>query len=156
MESTRIRELDFFTHKGVIYMCKARVGEMVIYNDQMVHESECVKHKEAFKLSSCFNKGAQMIARERMEQIEKHKFGPSCDDDYTEGELVQAALFALQSDDDFSMTLYPKGWQDWFAIKIFSKSWVERLSIAGALLAAEIDRLKRLEKSDNGQEGGQS
>ena len=84
--------------------------------------------------------GVELIAKERQEQIEKHGFTEQYQKDhleyYSDGQLIDAAHYAI--------TL--KGWpQDWpkgyYRDKIVAKSYKDRLIIAGALIAAEIDRL---------------
>lgn len=90
--------------------------------------------------------GAEFIAEERKEQIEKHGFDVVKDADYYQkGELVEAAIYALTGD----RQRYPQSWEFWFHDKMTAKRErlsdldfaVERLKIAGALIAAEIDRI---------------
>lgn len=81
--------------------------------------------------------GVELIARERQEQIEKHGWTAEHDDAHGSGELAEAASVILRS-----------SWDSWpfeahWADKIASKPYVERLTIAGALIAAEIDREMR-------------
>lgn len=78
--------------------------------------------------------GVDLISRERREQIEKHKWD---DKGHKNGELVQAALFAL----DPMKFDWPDGWNYDNMLKIKEKAFVNRLAIAGALLAAEYDRI---------------
>lgn len=91
--------------------------------------------------------GIELIAQERKEQIEKHGFDVSEDAQfYEQQELRRAAMYALTLDD---LTHYPSTWDHWFANKMMDKRRrmssnefdIERLKIAGALIAAEIDRL---------------
>lgn len=91
--------------------------------------------------------GIELIAIERQEQIEKHGFSLEKDKDYyLADELEGAAKFALTLDDTF----YPKSWGDWWRARMVAKGAsllpkdfkIERLKIAGALIAAEIDRLQ--------------
>lgn len=93
------------------------------------------------------SKGVELIAIERQEQMEKHGFDVKHDKEFYEAdELVHAALFAITGDWNF----YPKTWGEWWAGKMVAKtnstphSKIERLKIAGALLAAEIDRLQSI------------
>lgn len=84
--------------------------------------------------------GIELIAQERAEQIEKHGWDLSHDADYANGELRRAAIFCL--------TLYEQDWP-WhdggigthFYNKIIEKSYEQRLVVAGAFCAAELDRL---------------
>lgn len=97
--------------------------------------------------------GVQLIDMERKEQIEKHGYDvlDSSNKIYYEHEqLINAALYALTLNEDY----YPKSWGDEWHMKMAIKSntmpfkeWrIERLKIAGALIAAEIDRLNSITK----------
>lgn len=104
--------------------------------------------------------GIELISEERQRQIEKEGWSPEHDDQHTAGELVMAAVayadcnptmkkfkqqFVLR--DDFRRGIefrdpFPEDW---------SKEWdkrkkhpaLRRLAIAGALIAAEMDRILR-------------
>jgi len=83
------------------------------------------------------NTGIQLIAEERKEQIEKHGFDVSRDTHYSDNELIKAALFCINSD----VFEWPFYWDEEYRIKILSKEDpVERWKIAGAFIAAHIDR----------------
>jgi hypothetical protein len=84
--------------------------------------------------------GVELIAEERQEQIEKHGFDVIHDVEYySKNELIQAACFAIHPE----QFKWPAGWDEEFASKIRMKpNKVERLKVAGALIAAEIDRLQ--------------
>lgn len=89
--------------------------------------------------------GLTLIMDERYEQIEKHGYTISSDLKFNgKGQLVQAARRLISVDDGY----YPRPPENWDS-KIWSrmcgKSKIERLAIAAALLAAEIDRLKSIE-----------
>ena len=84
--------------------------------------------------------GIELIAIERQEQIEKHGWDLTRDQDYKNGELSDAAVFCLTLDDK----IWP--WNDegigtYFKRKIEAKSYQERVIISGAFCAAELDRL---------------
>jgi len=82
--------------------------------------------------------GIEEIAKERKEQIQKHGF--SIDHDvnyYTEGQLVDAAVGLLTDNSNA-----PDNWNVAQYNKMIGKSGIEKLIIAGALIAAEIDRFK--------------
>lgn len=80
--------------------------------------------------------GAELIARERQEQIHKHGFSAEQDTHYYgKGELIDAANFCLGT------STFPSNWNPEYADKISNKNKVDRYKVAGALLAAEIDRL---------------
>ncbi len=89
--------------------------------------------------------GIELIAIERQEQIEKH--GRTIQNDVRLNEdkqLVWGAIqlfsreFGYATDPDDK----PEGWDILIWEKMQSKSYKERLIIAGALIAAEIDRLQ--------------
>lgn len=84
--------------------------------------------------------GVELIAQERKEQIEKHGWDLKNDQDYADGELIKAALFAINP----KMFEWPFYWTEEFRNKILSKDPIERFKIAGALIAAEIDRRQNI------------
>ncbi|GAB3994697.1 hypothetical protein GCM10028807_32890 [Spirosoma daeguense] len=86
--------------------------------------------------------GIELIAKERNEQINKHGFDEA-NDDYQNGELVEAALFAIAPNGEFEKR-WPDGWYEHFEEKIKNKDRIGQLKVAGAFLAAEIDRLQCL------------
>lgn len=83
--------------------------------------------------------GIELIAIERQEQIEKHGHQDCIWDNQ---ELIQAAIATIEGD----INKYPKWWRmhSPFVEKISKKPIKERLIIAGALIAAELDRLNDL------------
>lgn len=91
--------------------------------------------------------GVELIKKERDEQIRKHGY-MICDDveNNNNCQLTQAAQGLLKGIKDFSRTTPPNNWSSIVWIKMISKSYKERLIIAGALIAAEIDRLNRIER----------
>lgn len=95
--------------------------------------------------------GIELIAQERKEQIEKHGFNENIDQEYyTDNQLTKAAMYALTLDRQH----YPENWEFWWHDKMMAKKermseqefWIERLKIAGALIAAEIDRINNIEE----------
>jgi hypothetical protein len=92
--------------------------------------------------------GAERIAAERKRQVEARCWTPEHDDDHTGGELIQAGVaYALAAtpdaplSDDMPVEL-GQGWWPW------DDHWkpsnpIRNLEKAGALIAAEIDRLLR-------------
>ena len=97
--------------------------------------------------------GIATIVAERRRQIEKFDWSPQHDDQYKEGELLLYAQYwmtmpelgvARQHAKETLQSLQQTGWEDeWF--KYDERTPIERLARAGALIAAEIDRLKRAE-----------
>lgn len=92
--------------------------------------------------------GIEQIAQERKEQIDKH--GRTIENDKqfnTKGELsFAAAVLSCQNPESIWLSALnnyscPLGWDIKLWEKMIRKSYKERLVIAGALIAAEIDRL---------------
>lgn len=90
--------------------------------------------------------GIELISAERQEQIEKH--GRTIDRDVKENTQQELGYFAgvlcqmraMEVED--TMNYLPPKWDKNLCKKMLSKSYKERLIIAGALIAAEIDRLQ--------------
>lgn len=82
--------------------------------------------------------GVEQIKKERISQIEKHGFTVDHDKHHKNNQLIRAAKFCLNNI-DFD---WPSDWDSKYAKKISGKKYVEQLAIAGALIAAEIDRIK--------------
>jgi len=92
--------------------------------------------------------GIELIAQERKEQIGKH--GISVEEDVEinkAGELKFAAIELIRCTDSESLLRNnPWSWDKKRWGKICSKPFKERLVVAGALIAAEIDRLQAAEE----------
>jgi hypothetical protein len=85
--------------------------------------------------------GDDLIADERFQQVMKH--GRSIHDDLKvnpNGELVQMARALIE----FNWGAAPKNWDRGLVDRMMNKTYSQRLVIAGALLAAEIDRVNLL------------
>lgn len=91
--------------------------------------------------------GIQLIAEERQRQIEQEGFTPERDKQYKEGELARAAAAYASADVYRSAT--SKGYDNTPHIWPWGSEWwnptpedrIRELQKAGALIAAEIDRL---------------
>jgi len=83
--------------------------------------------------------GIELIADERKEQIEKH--GRTIEHDVRENadKQLRDAATALINKDYHAL---PNSWKFALCSKMMDKLYYERLIIAGALIAAEIDRLQ--------------
>jgi hypothetical protein len=95
--------------------------------------------------------GIELIAEERQEQIEKH--GRSIESDIENNpneQLSEAAGWLCYNEqgcadlDDVIEDHCPDGWDQALWTKMCRKPFEERLIIAGALIAAEIDRLQNI------------
>jgi hypothetical protein len=85
----------------------------------------------------------ELIAQERQEQVVKHVRTVQKDVMYNcEGQLSQCAkaLITLPNEHCAGSDM-PEDWDDDICYKMSIKSYKERLIIAGALIAAEIDRI---------------
>ncbi len=86
--------------------------------------------------------GIELIAAERQEQIKKHKRTRGYDMIVNQNrELVMGATALISDDGKGDPDLFPFEWDDDICRKMFGKSYKQRLIIAGALIAAEIDRI---------------
>ena len=101
--------------------------------------------------------GIELIAEERERQISKEGWTPEHDDEHTENQLANAAAtYAMDSDcrealtnliGDFKLLGVPPTWpwdEEWY--KPTPDDRIKELVKAGALIAAEIDRLQRLKE----------
>lgn len=88
--------------------------------------------------------GIELIAQERQEQIEKHGWDLSNDADYGKGELIDAARFSLTPGKQFLWPWHDFGIGTHFKEKIEKKQRLQQLIVAGAFIAAEIDRLQNI------------
>ena len=82
--------------------------------------------------------GVELIAAERAEHVEKHGYTVQGDRSRNDDcELTDAAIGAISADS----TKFPITWKLPYIKKICDKTYKERLILAGALIAAEIDRI---------------
>ncbi|WP_111430800.1 hypothetical protein [Rhodobacteraceae bacterium DSL-40] len=88
--------------------------------------------------------GAEAIAEERRRQIEVEGFTAEHDDQYLKGELARSANALLRWGRFPQWRAEPPG--DWWLPAAFWKPRDRRANLvrAGAMIAAEIDRLDRL------------
>jgi hypothetical protein len=98
--------------------------------------------------------GAELIAQERARQVASENWTAEHDDTHSEGELAEAAACYAASG-----VYSVKGWDLRRVIEYMSWPWrrewwkptddpIRNLVKAGALIAAEIDRLQRLKASE--------
>ena len=85
--------------------------------------------------------GAALIAAERQRQVSVDGWTPAHDAEHTIGELVDAAVCYLHDIDAESPMIWPWPWDEsWWKP---SDDRIRNLVRAGALIAAEIDRIQR-------------
>lgn len=94
--------------------------------------------------------GIELIGQERQEQIEKHgrtlEQDKEFNNEYQLSDAVQALVLAVPQGMEEAYiqgqgNYPPVGWDTSTWKKMLGKSYKERLIIAGALVAAEIDRI---------------
>lgn len=101
--------------------------------------------------------GIELIAKERKEQIEKHLITIKSDvvvnGDFqlssVASSLAIQELKDLEGEDIDLDEFKPYNWDSETFNKMMKKPYLERLIISGALIAAEIDRLKAIEDDTN-------
>ncbi len=110
--------------------------------------------------------GVERIAAERQCQVDKEDYGKSHDDHHEDGELASAAVcyaapervYRMVNNDRFKNFIDPFPWDEEFDKRVYRGTLInnkdakpaERIRMlekAGALIAAEIDRLLRLDES---------
>lgn len=84
--------------------------------------------------------GIELIEIERAEQLSKHGYSLNNDKEYNQnGELAMVARYLL-SPNPVSQE-WPRNWSTGFKFDVDGKNRIHKLKVAGALIAAEIDRL---------------
>lgn len=91
--------------------------------------------------------GAELIMLERLRQIEVEGWTPEHDDQHSDGEMALAAACYILANVDGKGAGMPSRWP-WDAEWWKPKDQLSNLIRAGALIAAEIDRLQRAEAND--------
>ena len=88
--------------------------------------------------------GIDLIVDERRRQVESEGWTPEHDDGHADGSLVEAAYLIVEK-----LTTTPLSGASWphelseHVARKYADDPIRRLTIAGALIAAEIDRLQR-------------
>ena len=95
--------------------------------------------------------GVDYIELERAEHFTKHGWTPEHDDQHRDGELVDAAIAYCMSADGNgaergAIMFWPTGWDTKYFNETPTDS-IATLARAGAMIAAEIDRQLRLQKT---------
>lgn len=89
--------------------------------------------------------GIELIAKERQEQIVKHGISVESDVTYNKAyQLTEAAAILATEMFPSSRKRFaamPSDWEDQRCLKMCNKPRMQRLIIAGALIAAEIDKI---------------
>lgn len=105
---------------------------------------ECYCEDGRFQL---LKTGLWRIIKERYEQLGKHGFDAGHDDENSRAELAQAAAYLISEGSpaipNNLFAGFPDTWTKSWKERFDRKSDIEKLTIAGALIAAEIDRRLR-------------
>jgi len=90
--------------------------------------------------------GIRLITAERQRQIDQENWTPEHDSEHARGELARAAMAYIEADEnDAPGIMFTAAFDLWpWALKWWKpKDRISNLVRAGALIAAEIDRLER-------------
>ncbi len=91
--------------------------------------------------------GIDIITKERKEQLGKHDRQIAADVNLNNsGELRKAAIALITSHGEGDISEMPLHWNDAICRHMMSKSYKDRLGLAGSFMAAEIDRLIFIEE----------
>ncbi len=96
--------------------------------------------------------GADLIKQERLDQIHLRGYDAASDDEHTDGALLHAALLILLDETGHTLVGVDEPdksgpWPDQLVLKLRDRDDPLRaLTVAGSLIAAEIDRLQRREE----------
>lgn len=133
---------------GTCEKCKSKDNDSLTYdNHQRLVCNKCLfvfMKDQANTLRGRKSSGVELIAAERERQIAEEGWTAEHDDGWVFGQLAQAAWCYLSSS---TKTAVPSKWPfmpHWWKPELSRK---KELIKAGALIAAEIDRLNRLEES---------
>lgn len=85
--------------------------------------------------------GIELIAKEREEQVTKHGYTPARDIKENNKRQLRVAAADLLGDRAYILEP-PEGWDKKIWQNMTRKKVLDRLIIAGALIAAEIDRIQ--------------
>lgn len=97
--------------------------------------------------------GIELITEERQKQIDKHGFTAehhalNSDKWYNDNQMQFAVMYLMDEDFIFNDEAFPLNWnKEWF-LNLNNRDTKERLIIAGALIAAELDRLNYIEENN--------
>lgn len=91
--------------------------------------------------------GIELIAEKRWNQVYKKGYDLDHDSGHTDGAIVKHAAVLCVYGTDARIIEQDEDYDEWaFHAKHKDESRIEQLSIAGALIAAEIDRLQNINK----------
>lgn len=142
-----------------ILECGSEVMDAISSDNPDYDGEGLLELSESYATARGASTGIKLITIERQEQIGKH--GRTLYHDETinnNGELATAAemLLAVEHEEGIDPESYPNGWDKDICAKMLAKSYKERLIIAGALIAAEIDRFNYDVESDEEKHFGKN
>jgi hypothetical protein len=100
-------------------------------------------NKKTTQPNTDMKNGIEMIKAERERQIEVCGYSLQHDQNYTGEELIQFATFLLT----LNLQYFPKNWDAKHAAKALQRSEVDNQVIAGAIIAANLDRINGKSKT---------
>lgn len=131
---------------------KAASSPMTGKFDGLLHHLKETEQPQP-KVTEYYSRGVDQIAQERAKQISKYGYTAShsvdvAPDWYKDNQLRDAALNIIMSTHGLPYNDYftPKNWSADKFTELKTRSVKERLQIAGAFIAAEIDRLQYIEE----------
>ena len=132
------------TDKMIALYNKVLTVGRVINNDYFIYE---IKGIPGYTVSSELRSatGADLIHEKRHYQVNAKGYTPQSDAKYINNELLDFAQ-AIFTD---NCIYYPREWDKKYFHKIMQKERIEQLIDAGAIIAAEIDRLLLAENNIN-------
>ena len=160
MTSNLDNEIKFYDHHANDKLKKdresnRRMAELLRELKKIREENETLKEKLPFReedkwITIFGSTGLFDIALERKKQCFETKYTKEYDDQWTKGELATAAAcYAVSTFWGFMQIIWPWAPHCW---KPSPKNRRHELVKAGALIAAEIDRLDRIKKPFNKSE----
>lgn len=101
--------------------------------------------------------GVELIAEERQKQILKHGFTGKHHADhpewYDQNQLVSASQVLIERDTTL-IEWHPLNWDAVWFQRLLDNPYFERLKIAAAMLAAELDRINELKERERRKNNG--
>jgi hypothetical protein len=132
--------------------CEKRDGTNLLYSGTYRKELLGEQHSYITISPLVSTEGIALIQRERLDQLNKHGFTEAHDDALDGGELEAAAMSILSED----RQLWPSKLNEGLFMRATEKNTVGRLTVAAALIAAEVDRILRAQANAVPVQGGPS
>ncbi len=140
--SGELLSVDKVNAGGIVKIGVDHISLQDLINDKAVVILAVIDREEYAKREKISTEltGAEEIAQERAEHINKHHWTAERDDQYVNDELTDAAMQYIGTD---LISCWPESWDPkWYK----PGDRIQELRRAGGMIAAEIDRLKRANK----------